>query len=154
MGRECGYLALMSAMAGGAEAVVLPEETDPENLARTLRRAYEVGKAHALVVVAEGARYNADTLVRYFEEHRARLGFELRVTRLGHVQRGGAPTAFDRLLGTRSGAVAVECFTKRQHCVLVELFDGKVHSIPLSDVISGVKSMDSWIFELAAVLAR
>jgi 6-phosphofructokinase 1 len=93
-------------------------------------------------------------LARYFDEHRARFGFEFRVTRLGHVQRGGAPTAFDRLLGTHPGAVAVECFTDRKHGVLVGLFDGRVRSIPLSDVISGVKSMDSWIFELAAVLAR
>ena len=92
MGRECGYLALMSALAGGAEAVVVPEiETDPEVVATELRAGYERGKPHALVVVAEGAQYNAEGLARYFQEHQERLGFALRVTRLGHVQRGGAP---------------------------------------------------------------
>jgi 6-phosphofructokinase 1 len=107
MGRECGYLALIAGIAGGAEAIVIPEvETDPEAVATELRTAYERGKPHALVVVAEGARYNAAGLAGYFQEHRERLGFDLRVTTLGHVQRGGAPGAFDRLLATRLGAAA------------------------------------------------
>jgi len=109
MGRECGYLALMASIAGGAETVVIPEmETDPEAVAVELRTAYERGKSHALVVVAEGAPYNAARLARFFQEHRERLGFDLRVTTLGHVQRGGAPGAFDRLLATRLGAAATE----------------------------------------------
>ena len=104
MGRDCGYLALMAGIAGGAEAVVIPEvETDPERLADEIRAAYERGKAHAIIVVAEGARFNAERLSHYFREHQKRLGFELRVTTLGHVQRGGAPGAFDRLLATRLG---------------------------------------------------
>ncbi len=109
MGRDCGYLALMAAIAGGAEAVVIPEvETDPEEVAAELRTAYERGKAHAIVVVAEGARYNAEGLSRYFKENHERLGFDLRTTILGHVQRGGAPGVFDRLLATRFGDAAVE----------------------------------------------
>src|SRR5581483_4635640 len=108
MGRRCGYLALMTAIAGGAEAVVIPEaDTDPEALASQLRKAYEAGKSHAIVVVAEGAQQNAAALVAYFAAHRQRLGFELRATTLGHVQRGGSPTAFDRLLGSELGAEAV-----------------------------------------------
>jgi 6-phosphofructokinase 1 len=155
MGHESGYLALMSALAGGAEAVVLPGiDTDLEELARTLRRAYEVGKAHALVVVAEGARQNADVLARYFDEHRARLGLDLRVTRLGHVQRGGAPTASDRVLGTRAGAVAVECLASGQDDVLVGLCGSKVRALPLRDAMSGEKSLDAELLELAAVLAK
>ena len=71
MGRDCGYLALTAGIAGGAEAVVLPEvETDPEALARSLREGYERGKRHAIVVVAEGSRYNAEGLTSYFREHR------------------------------------------------------------------------------------
>jgi 6-phosphofructokinase 1 len=155
MGHESGYLALMSALAGGAEAVVLPGvDTDLEELARTLRRAYEVGKAHALVVVAEGARQNAEALARYFDEHRARLGFELRVTRLGHVQRGGAPSAFDRVLGTRSGAVAIDCMATRRHDVVVGLCDGTVRARPLTEAVSTVKSLDDGLLELATVLAK
>lgn len=90
MGRDCGYLALVAGIAGGAESIVLPEvETDPETVALDLRDAYERGKAHAIVVVAEGAKYNAEALTAYFREHHERLGFELRVIKLGHVQRGG-----------------------------------------------------------------
>src|SRR5438876_7700535 len=99
MGRHCGYLALMSGLAGGAEAIIIPEaETEPEEVASRLRGAARRGKLHALVVVAEGAHYNAARLADYFKENRKRIGFDLRVTTLGHVQRGGTPTAFDRLL--------------------------------------------------------
>jgi hypothetical protein len=90
----------------------------------------------------------------YGVRHGHRLGFELRVTKLGHVQRGGAPTACDRLLGTRSGAVAVQCCANRQYGVLVGLFDGKMRSISLTEVVSGVTSLDPWLLELAAVLAK
>ena len=104
MGRDCGYLAMAAGLAGGAEAVLIPEvETDPETLAAELKDAYQRGKPHALIVVAEGAKYNAERLIRHFAEHRHRFGFELRATILGHVQRGGTPGALDRLLATRSG---------------------------------------------------
>jgi len=110
MGRNCGYLALMAAISGGAEAVVIPEvETDPETVADDLRTAYENGKSSAIVIVAEGASYNAEGMANYFQVHRERFGFDLRITKLGHVQRGGAPISFDRLLGDspwRSGVPA------------------------------------------------
>jgi 6-phosphofructokinase 1 len=115
MGRKCGYLALMAGIAGGAEVIVIPEiETTPEQVAAELSRAYERGKAHALAVVAEGARYNAEALAAYFREHQERIGFDLRATTLGHVQRGGAPTAYDRLLATRLGAGAAAALRKRR----------------------------------------
>ena len=155
MGRDCGYLALMSAIAGGAEAVVLPEvETDPEDLARELRLAYERGKAHAVVVVAEGARHDAEELHHYFARHRQRLGFELRVTRLGHVQRGGAPGAFDRLLATRLGAAATEALARGEHGVLVGLRRGEVATTPLAEVAAQRKPLDLRLLELARVLAK
>ena len=78
-----------------------------------MQSAYDRGKAHALVVVAEGARNNAKELAEYFAEHQERIGFDLRVTTLGHVQRGGAPGAFDRLLATRLGAAAVDTGARR-----------------------------------------
>ena len=155
MGRDCGYLALMSGIAGGAEAIVVPEvETDPEVLAKELCDAYERGKAHALVVVAEGAKYNAAGLKSYFQEHHERLGFDLRVTVLGHVQRGGAPTAFDRLLATRLGAAATERIDRAEFGVLVGLIRGEVASTPLTEVVSHKKPFDSSLFELASILAR
>jgi 6-phosphofructokinase 1 len=116
MGRDCGYLALITGIAGGAEAVVIPEmQADPEAIAEECRSAYQRGKAHALVVVAEGAKYNAEGLAAYFQSHRERLGFELRVTKLGHVQRGGTPGVFDRLLATRLGAGAIEQLSNRRY---------------------------------------
>src|SRR5438132_11287018 len=109
MGRNCCYLALAAGVAGGAEVVGIPEvEMSPDAMADELQAAYTRGKRHAIVVVAEGARWDALALARHFEKHRERIGFELRVTTLGHVQRGGAPGAFDRLLATRLGAAAVE----------------------------------------------
>ncbi|MCG3159102.1 MAG: ATP-dependent 6-phosphofructokinase [Acidobacteria bacterium] len=155
MGRDCGYLALMAGIAGGAEAVVIPEvETDPEFLASELRLAYDRGKAHAIVVVAEGAKYNAEELARYFKEHRARLGFDLRVTTLGHVQRGGAPGAFDRLLATRLAAAATERLARGEYGVLVGLLDGKIAATPLDEVVANRKTLDPGLLELAGILAK
>jgi 6-phosphofructokinase 1 len=155
MGRNCGYLALMAGIAGGAEAVIIPEvETDPDAVAAELRDAYARGKLHALVVVAEGARYNAAALAGYFQEHRGRLGFELRATTLGHVQRGGAPTAFDRLLATQLGAAAVECMARGEHGVLIGRLDGKSLSTPLDEVVDKTGPLDLRLLELARVLAQ
>lgn len=155
MGRECGYLALMSGIAGGAEAIVIPEtECNPEIIAEEMSCAYQRGKAHALVVVAEGAKYNAEGLQHYFEEHRERLGFELRVTKLGYVQRGGAPGAFDRLLATRLAAGAVERIAKGGSGILMGLLKGEVASTPLVEVVNNKKTLDLSLFELARVLGK
>ena len=155
MGHGCGYLALMAGIAGGAEAIVIPEvETDPEAVATELRSAYERGKAHAVVVVAEGARYNAAALALYFEEHHERLGFDLRVTTLGHVQRGGAPSAYDRLLATRLAADATERVARGEHGVLLGLVKGEIAATPLAEVAANKKSLDPRLLELARVLAK
>jgi 6-phosphofructokinase 1 len=155
MGRECGYLALMAGIAGGAEVTLIPEfETDPEEVAKELRSAYERGKPHALVVVAEGARYNAVRLDEYFHQNRERLGFDLRVTVLGHVQRGGTPSAFDRLLATQLGAAAVECLARGQHAVLVGQLSGQIAATPLAEVTGRKKQLDPHLVELARILAK
>ncbi len=155
MGRHCGYIALAAGIAGGAEAVVIPEfELNPEELAEIVHRAYERGKAHAIVVVAEGASYNAARLAEYFAQHRARLGFEFRATILGHVQRGGAPGAFDRLLGTRFGAGAVERLAGGDYGNLVGLRDGQVTATPLDEVVGRSNPLDPQLVELARVLAK
>ena len=155
MGRNCGYLALISGIAGGAECIVLPETpVDPESVACDLRSAYERGKAHAIVVVAEGACYNAEGLTRYFQEHRQRLGFELRVVKLGHVQRGGTPGVFDRLLATRMGAAATECIAQNELGVLVGLIRGEITTTPLAEVVGKRKSLDPDLLSLAIVLAK
>jgi 6-phosphofructokinase 1 len=155
MGRRCGYLALMAAIAGGSEAVVLPEfEIDPETLAAELHAAYLRGKPHAIVVVAEGAKYNAEALALYFRKNRDRLGFDLRVTTLGHVQRGGEPGAFDRILATRLGSGATEALAKGEHGVLVGFIKGEIRTTPLADVAGKQKPLDPRLVTLAGVLAR
>ncbi|MGB9758043.1 MAG: 6-phosphofructokinase [Candidatus Bipolaricaulaceae bacterium] len=153
MGRDYGYLALMAGIAGGAEAVVIPEvPTSPEAVAEAIREAYSRGKPHAIVVVAEGAEYNAQKLAEYFR--RENLGYELRVTVLGHVQRGGAPGAFDRLLGTQLGAGAVEALARGEKGVLVGQIKGEVVTTPLAEVAGKRKPLDPNLFELARVLAQ
>ncbi|MRR29195.1 6-phosphofructokinase [bacterium] len=150
MGRNCGYLAMMAAIAGGAEEMVLPEvEIDPEDIATTLTEAYERGKQHAIVVVAEGAKYNANALDEYFKEHRERLGFDLRVTILGHVQRGGAPQAYDRILASRLGAGAVDALARGEYGVLVGMVKSAVTTTPLEQVVNTPKKIDPALIELA-----
>lgn len=155
MGRNCGYLALVSGIAGGAECIVLPEaETDPEWIATELRQAYERGKSHAIVVVAEGSKYNAEGLSSYFKEHRERIGFDLREIKLGHVQRGGTPGAFDRLLATRFGAAATECVACEKFGVLAGLIKGEIAITPLADIVGKRKELDMDLLKLADVLAQ
>ncbi|HAZ30574.1 TPA: 6-phosphofructokinase [Candidatus Acetothermia bacterium] len=155
MGRDCGYLALMAGIAGGAEAVVIPEvDTDPEALAQEMHRAYERGKTHSLVVVAEGAAYNATRLAEYFHANEKRLGFELRVTILGHVQRGGTPGAHDRLLATRLGAAAVQSLARGESGVLVGWIRGGVATTLLSEVVGKVKALDPELLQMFQILAR
>lgn len=155
MGRDCGYLALMAGIAGGAEAVVIPEvPTDPDALAAELRDAYQRGKSHALIVVAEGDEFNAAALAQHFREHRDELGFALRVTTLGHVQRGGTPTAFDRLLATRLGAAATAQLADGASGMLVGTNKGEMTSTPLTEVVTQTKQLDPHLLELAEVLAK
>lgn len=155
MGRNCGYLALMAGIAGGAEQIVIPEvEADPDFLTSQLHSAYERGKGHAIIVVAEGARYNAEAMARHFKEHQDRVGFELRVTKLGHVQRGGTPGSFDRLLATRLGAAATAHLAAGQHGLLVGMMDGKISATPLTEAVSKTKRLDLDLLELAKVLAK
>ena len=155
MGRQCGYLALMVGIAGGAEAVVIPEqETDPQILAGDLRESYRRGKTHALVVVAEGARLNAHALMDYFQTHPDQLDFELRLTILGSVQRGGAPSAYDRLLATRLGAAAVEILARDESGVMLGQVDGDILATPLETAVMRHKPLDPQMQHLARVLAH
>lgn len=154
MGRDCGYLALMAGLAGGAEAVIIPEfEMSPEALVEVLRAAYTRGKLHSIVVVAEGARYDAERLMHYFQEHRDTMGFVVRATILGHVQRGGIPTAFDRVLATRLAAGAVSEMAAGRHGVMMGLNRGEISTTPLGEVVSNHKALDPKLIELARVLA-
>ena len=149
MGRDCGYLALMAGIAGGAEFISIPEvPAEPEDIAKHIFASYERGKKHCIIVVAEGAKYNANDLVTYFKEHKAELGFHIRATILGHIQRGGAPTAFDRLLATRLGAAATAALARGEHGVLVGTNKSAITTTPLSVVAANKKSLDLGLLDL------
>lgn len=155
MGRDSGYIALMAGLTGGAETVIIPEvDITPEEVSKQLLDAYARGKAHAILIVAEGAKLSAEEIVRHFKEHRAEIGFELRVTVLGHVQRGGRPTAYDRGLGTRLGATAVDALVSGQHGMLVGWIDNSPALTPLEEVVGKTRYADLELYELAQVLAR
>jgi len=155
MGRNYGYLPLMAAIAGGAEIVVTPEfEMEPEVIAAELKAAYEKGKRYALVIVSDGVKNDAEKISHYFREHSEHIGYELRVTILGHVQRGGPPTAFDRLLASQLGAAAVEQIRLDKYGMLVGWRGGKVALTPLSEVVSHKKPLDMNMWNLAKILAR
>ncbi len=155
MGRNCGYLALMAGIAGGAEAIVIPEiKCPPETVAAILLSGYDRGKSHAIVVVAEGAEYNTGKLADYFEANHEQIGFRLRTTKLGHVQRGGTPSVFDRLLATRLGAAATEYFAQEKYGLLLGWVEGEIAATPLSEVAVNQKSPDLKLMDLANVLAK
>ena len=155
MGRKCGYLALMAGIAGGAEAIVIPEvDVVPEQLAERIQDVYERGKPHAIVVVAEGSKYNAEGLCRYFHEHDLLRGYEFRSSVLGYVQRGAVPTCADRLLGTRLGSEAADQIVKGNHGVLVGIHKGEIVTTPLEEVVVGKKPLDPWFLQAADILAR
>ena len=122
--------------------------------ARQLRAAYDRGKMHALVVVAEGATNNAERLIAHFESEPEATGFRLRATILGHVQRGANPTAADRLLGTRLGEGAVRALQAGQTGVLTGLRGNRVVTTPLEEIVGRQKPIDLELFELANIMAR
>lgn len=155
MGRHCGYLALMAGIAGGAEAIVIPESPHSvDEVAAEVRGAYRRGKSHAIVVIAEGVAGGAAVLSERLRDRHADLGFDLRVTVLGHVQRGGPPGPFDRLLGSRCGVAAIDALARGERDVMVGEHRGEIRSIPLAEVAIGPRPTDPAQLELARVLAR
>lgn len=105
-------------------------------------------------MVAEGARFGTQHLLDFCHERQQQLGFELRATTLGHVQRGGNPHAFDRLLSSRLGVAATREFAEDRHGVLVGLLDGVVSTTPLAEVVSRSKPLDPELLELSRLLTR
>lgn len=153
MGRNCGYLALMGGILGGAEITLIPErDMELEEIGTRMEDAYLRGKNHAIAVIAEGSKNKINDVATYLESHQ--LGFEVRVTILGHVQRGGSPTAFDRLLATRMGVKAVECLLGGTHGVMVGLNGRDISPVSLEDVTTKTRAANMEYYELADVLSR
>ena len=135
MGRNCGYLALASSIISGAEMVLLPEmKVEIKEIASVVEASYIKGKNHVIIVVAEGASMRANEIAQQMKD--LDLGFHTRVTILGHIQRGGSPTAFDRLLATRLGVKAVEALVAGESEKMVGLKSGEMVLVPLEEVVS------------------
>ena len=152
MGRNCGHLALMSGMISGAEMTLIPEqEASAEEVADAVRSAHQRGKTHAIVVAAEGAKLHASVLKEKLDA--MHLGFDLRVTILGHVQRGGSPSAWDRLIAARFGVAAVERLQKCESGVMVGLKAREIITTDLATVAGKKRETDLEFYRMARMLA-
>ncbi len=153
MGRECGYLAVMSGIIGGSEMVLIPEqETSPEEVAAAIADAYMRGKTHAIIVVAEGASLHGQALMERLEA--LNTGFQFRLTILGHIQRGGRPTAFDRLLAARFGVMAVKFLLNGETGVMAGLIGREIATTPLAEVCGNKRRANLEYYEMARMLAK
>jgi 6-phosphofructokinase 1 len=171
MGRHAGWIAAYCGLAGGADAILVPERPfDIEDVCTHLRRRHETGRKFSIVVVSEGA-HPADTAeppstgqvdafgharlggiaVALEAEIEERTGFETRMTILGHVQRGGTPNAYDRVLGTRFGVAAVDAITRGDSGKMVALRGTDIVAVPLAEALAAPKLLDPELFETAEV---
>jgi 6-phosphofructokinase 1 len=158
MGRDAGWIALDGGVAGGADVILLPEiPFTIENVCAALRRREATGRTSSIIVVAEGVKlpersasgkpipkqpgeHVADTLARAIRECSEK---EVRAMVLGHIQRGGSPSPFDRVLATRFGAASVDLVSKEAYGQMVSVQGGKIGSVPLAGAISPVRLVDS-----------
>lgn len=161
MGKTVGWLAVCSGIAGGADALCLPEvPTDFEELARAIRRRHDAGSTSSVVVVAEGALGGAflgspdgSAGSTVSKELARRTGYETRLTVLGHVQRGGSPTATDRLLATRCGVSAVEAAHDGNFATLVSICDDSANFVPLKVVADGARPVPEPLLRVARIMS-
>ena len=171
MGRNAGWIATYAGIAGGAAEILIPEvEFDIDDIADRIKRRHDRGRYATIVVVAEGAKPKEGTLevssdeVDQFghvrlggignvlaEELKKRTGYDTRVTILGHIQRGGTPTAFDRVLATRFGIAAIEAVHDGDFGQMVALKAGDIVRVPLEDAVGQAKTVDPELFRHVAV---
>jgi len=153
MGRNCGYLAVMAGVIGGAEVVLIPEaEVTMAEVADSVEKAYARGKTHSIVVVAEGASIETQELAAALDN--LDVGFATRVTILGHIQRGGRPSAFDRLMATRMGVKAVDALREGKTDVMMALQGRHIDTIQLEEVVSRQRAANLEYFEMCRMLAN
>ncbi|HVM09225.1 MAG TPA: 6-phosphofructokinase [Acidimicrobiales bacterium] len=169
MGRHAGWIATYAGIAGGAAFTLVPERPfDIDEIAESLKRRHEKGRFASIVVVAEGATPKEGTMTlqsgevdafghvrlggigqTLAEEIEKRTGFETRVTVLGHIQRGGSPTAFDRVLSTRFGVGAIDAVHDGAFGTMVALRDAKIVRVPLAEAVTELKTVDPELLAVA-----
>ena len=153
MGRNSGYLAVMTGIACGAEMVLIPEvPCTAEEVVTAVENAYKRGKTHAIIINAEGSALRTTDIAAKIDEKD--VGFSTRMTILGHIQRGGSPSAYDRLLASRMGVKAVEALVEGIHGVMTGLKGKGIDFIPLADVISNKRKINMEYYHMAKVFAR
>jgi 6-phosphofructokinase 1 len=151
MGRHSGWIALASGLAGGAESILIPEyPPDMQEVVSRLKRGFERGKRHSMIIVAEGAAGGFEVAERI----KQMAGIDVRVTVLGHIQRGGSPTAVDAMLATRTGARAVELLTEGRSGVFAGLVNNEVVAVEFQVALSNPRPVPRELVELAEILAR
>ena len=150
MGRDCGYLALVSGIACGAEYALIPESAyDIDEIGKHLLRRFQEGRDNSIIMVAEGAGKAQDIA----DQIKDRIGFETRIMVLGHYQRGGSPSSFDRLLAARFGVTAVEALLQGTSGIMLGLGCGAIIQTELEKVIAGGRrKIDATLLKLAATL--
>ncbi|MGQ9641915.1 MAG: 6-phosphofructokinase [Candidatus Bathycorpusculaceae bacterium] len=171
MGRYTGHIALETGLAGGADVILIPEKPfDIEEVCEYIRRRQKRGRNFSLIVVAEGAKPKGGKEIVYSEsidefghislggvgyylgkEIEKCTGIETRVVVLGHLQRGGSPTPFDRILATRFGVAAIDLVHEGKFGFMVALHGNKIVSVPLKDVIGKRKTVDLELYNIASV---
>lgn len=150
MGRNAGDIALWAGLADGAESILIPEVPfDLNEVIDRVRLASERGKRHSIIVLAEGVGSG----VQFGEKIKQALSVESRVTVLGHVQRGGSPTAFDRVLASRMGAKAVELLLNSEKDKMVAIRNNKILGVNIDEAFSKAHQPDLELYELAKILS-
>ena len=167
MGRHAGWIALEAGLAGGADVILIPEfPIDIDEVCAVIKRRHSRGKTFSIVAVAEGAKLSgkevAEEKLDQFGHVRLggigqvvgeliekKTGYETRVTVLGHIQRGGSPTAFDRVLGTRFGVHAVELVKEKKFGLMVSLRGREIKEVPLAEAVKQIKTVDKKFYQLA-----
>lgn len=153
MGRNCGDLALYAGIAGGAETIIVPEvDVKLDEIALRLKTTQKRGKRHSIIVMAEGVEKvgSASDLKKVLTEE---AGADVRVTVLGHVQRGGSPTAFDRILASRFGYRAVELLLEGKSSRVVGIKDNKIIDLDIQEALAMPKTFNRELYEMAKVLS-
>lgn len=154
MGRHCGDLALYAGLAGGAESIVVPEiDIKTDEIVKRLKTTQKRGKKHSIIVLAEGATSIENGAMglkaALTDEDKA----DVRITVLGHVQRGGAPSAFDRILASKLGNKAVELLIEGKSSRVVGIKDNKIIDLDIDEALSAKKVFDEESYEMAKVLS-
>jgi 6-phosphofructokinase 1 len=150
MGRHRGDIALWAGLTGGAESILIPEvEFSMQDVVDRLTEGYKRGKKHSIIIVAEGVCPASEVA----EKVREQTGYDTRVTVLGHVQRGGSPTAYDRMLGSLLGAKAVDLLREGHSGKMVGIQQNKVTSVDFSDVFSQKQPIDLDMYDISKSLS-